>query len=84
MTSRPVSSNRSVAREILERREKGWGHRDPLVKIHVLSTRRKDELLRLLRAIMVGDGLVAAGLGEFQGRGPANPARAAGDECSFS
>jgi hypothetical protein len=29
---------------------KGWGHRDPLVvKIKVMSTRRKDELLRLLR-----------------------------------
>jgi len=29
---------------------KGWGHRDPpVVKLKVLSTRRKDELLRLLR-----------------------------------
>ena len=28
---------------------KDWGHRDPLVKIGVLSTRRKDELLRLFR-----------------------------------
>jgi len=33
---------------------------------------------------MIGDGDVATGLGEFQGRGPANPARAAGDEGNFS
>src|SRR5579883_637347 len=72
--TRGVASDRNRAGKIVsnvkrERSGKGWVHRDPpIVKIKVLSTRRKLELNRLLSEVRRP---AASGRGGLAGRVPA-------------